>query len=334
MRKHFLILMLLTLLPFAGFAANITVTPGNASKMYGDADPETAQGHLGWFSFTGGTATAEQIAPKLPFLRLEQGEALGGYSYTFDGDGVVGTDNIVVTGQALFTIKQKTLASFTDADNNRITISVKPGRESAFVYNGQQVKPTAEDIVITVDQALVDRELTPGTDFVVKDWGANDAVGPGTITITGKGNYKGDLELPITITCPQLSTLGTPEYYGEALIYKAAPWEPLVGAFRFGNATDGYTTTGFEIKPGSYENNINAGTASVTLVGDNAQYSGEVTATFPIGQLAVSELTPFVAELGANPKYNGEAQAPVFNNLTVGGKVLVNSSEQSWNKCR
>ena len=331
MRKHFLLLFLLTLLPLAGFADNITVTPGNASKMYGDADPETADGHLGWFTFTGGTATAAQIAPNLPFLRLQQGEALGGYTYTFDGDGSVGEDNIVVTGQALFTIKQKTLDSFTGADNNKITISVKTGHASAFVYNGQQVKPTAEDFVITVDHAIdqFDGELTPDVDFVIKDYGANNAVGEGSITITGKGNYKGDLVMAIQITCPQLSTLGTPEYYGDALTYKAAAWEPLATAFRFGNATDGYITEGFSIKPNSYQDNVNAGTASVTLVGNDVLYSGEVEATFPIGKLAVGELAPFVVTLGANPKYNGEAQAPVFATLTVGGKALVNNDNHT-----
>ena len=330
MRKHFLILMLMALLPLAGFAAdNIVVTPGNASKEYGTADPATAAGHPGWFSFTGGSGqSAADIAPELPFLRIQQGEALGAYTYTFDGDGEVGGDPIVVTGTGLLTIKPKDLAHFTtNDDNNKITLTVKPGHESAFVYNEEQVKPTAADFVITVDHAIdqFDGELTPDVDFVIKEYGANNAVGAGTITITGKGNYKGEWEFPITITCPQLSTLGTPEYYGDPLTYNGAAQTP--NQFRFGNATDGYITAGFQVKDLTYQNNTNAGTASVTLVGDNALYSGEVTATFEIGKLAVDN--NFVKELGANPKYNGVAQAPVFTTLTVAGLPLVNDENHT-----
>ena len=39
MRKHFLILMLLTLLPLAGFATDYEVVLYNASKTFGDLDP-------------------------------------------------------------------------------------------------------------------------------------------------------------------------------------------------------------------------------------------------------------------------------------------------------
>ena len=45
MRKHFLILMLLTLLPFTAWA-DIVVTPGVYSKTYGDGDPAVSQKHI------------------------------------------------------------------------------------------------------------------------------------------------------------------------------------------------------------------------------------------------------------------------------------------------
>ena len=320
--------MLMALLPLAGFADNIVVTPGNASKEYGTADPATAVGHPGWFSFTGGTSTAAEIAPNLPFMRIQYGEALGGYTYTFDGDGEVGGNSIVVTGTGLFTIKPKDLNNFTGVDNNKITFKMKEGREEQFILVGTDpVHPTAEDFVITVDHAVdaFDGELVEGTDFVIKEYGANNTIGAtaGTITITGKGNYKGDLQFEFAILCPLLSSLGTPSYYGEALTYNGAAQEPAATAFKFGEVT-----TGFNIKADSYENNINAGTASVILVGDDVHYSGEVTATFPIAKLAVSNTYPF-SYTAENVTYNGVAQAPTFTALKVGTLNLVNNENHT-----
>ena len=53
MRKHFLILMLLTLLPLAGFADNITILPANLQYTWGVDQIPTVQGN----------ATADMVAP-------------------------------------------------------------------------------------------------------------------------------------------------------------------------------------------------------------------------------------------------------------------------------
>ena len=314
MRKHFLILMLMALLPLAGFADNIVVTPGNASKEYGTADPATAAGHPGWFSFTGGggAVDADDIAPNLPFLRIQQGEALGGYTYTFDGDGEVNNTPIVVTGTGLLTIKPKDLNHFTtDVDNNKITFSMKPGHEAQFIYAGERVKPSADDFVLTVDHAVdeFDGDLTPNVDFVVTDWGGNNGVGDGTITITGKGNYKGELTIHFDILCPLLPSLGTPTYIGDPLVYDGTPKEPTAADFKFGDVTSGFVIQ-------SYDNNVNAGNATVVLAGDGTHYSGTVTTTVSIAQQAVNN--NFSYHIPAHAVYNGTEQAPVFDQLKVG----------------
>ena len=68
MRKHFLILMLLALLPLASFAGDITILPANLQYYWGDANIPTVQG----------TAKANMIAPvgDLPVsARTEDGGA-------------------------------------------------------------------------------------------------------------------------------------------------------------------------------------------------------------------------------------------------------------------
>ena len=341
-------LMLLALLPFSAFADNIKITPMNASKTYGDADPTIAKSTWFDWSITRGTLPSgvnvssdtqgdeHAINQQLHFLRVTQGEAQGSYVYTFEDeaqvtDGSSSVHNLLIQGTGQFTIKRKSLTDgFDDSDDNKITFALKAGHEQ-YVSGTTQLKPTAADFDITVDLAVnsLDGNLVEGTDFVITGYGSNNTVGAeaGEIYIEGRGNYSGTTTLKFEIKGVNIATVGTPSYstasedvlvFGGLTDFK----QPTADKFTLGTLTAG---TDFQIKTGSYQNNNKAGDATVILEGING-YSGEVEATFPIQKLAVNTTTaPFAFTLGAAPVYNGASQKPNFATLTVGGVDVAES---------
>lgn len=263
---------------------------------------------------------ASTIAAALKFYRVTDGEDVGTYHYSYEPT-TIGADNIIINGEGLFTIKRKALDSFNGADNNKITLALN--NPVYFINSSTQLKPTAADITISVDLAAnsQDGALVAGTDFEITNYGANNSIGAtaGTITIEGKGNYSGTLDLDFEIKGVNLATQAAPSYTGAALVYNGAAQEPAAADFTITGLTAG---THYKVKAGSYQNNTKAGTASVVLEGIG-NYSGEVTATFPIAKLAVNETTaPFTFTLGAAPEFTGSAVGPNFTSLTVGGVAL------------
>ena len=97
--------MLLALLPLAGWAAEhtITVTPYVVSKAYGTADPGTAEAFPATkFKLVdaGGSGFADEAAVSaaniLKMVRLENGETVGTYAYTFQETVTKGDDTYTI----------------------------------------------------------------------------------------------------------------------------------------------------------------------------------------------------------------------------------------------
>ena len=333
MRKHFLLLFLLTLLPLAGFADEyqLSVTTNNASKTYGEADPINAlkltsedvwTARSTWFTanltsypwattgldLSGVTDAAAILAAQqkslgynLKFMRTKQGETVGSYTYMFQDENYLtnGTDivYIIANDEAKFTINRKPLDSFTGVANNKITLKIKDGHEQ---YVGTTKKtPTAADFDITVDLEVnsLDGTLVEGTDFRIVNYGTNMSVGDqaGEIEIEGLGNYSGTVTLKFPILAADISTLGEATYVGTELVFNNTAKTPSATDFKFGNVT-----TGFSIKANAYgagkdyKDNINAGTGYVTLVGNGTDFSGEVEVGFPIAKAEFTNTTAIV----------------------------------------
>ena len=320
--------MLMALLPLSTFAENITITPMNSSKTYGDADPtEPGDVQKTWFTTSGlpSGVSQENVANALTWYRVTDGENVGTYRYSYEDDATVSTHNLLINGDGQFTIKRRHLKDdFDGTENKVITLELS---EPVYLVNGDtQLKPKFK---ITVDLAVssVSGDLVEGTDYVITAYGANNTIGPtaGSITIEGKGNYTGSRTLTFEIKGVNIATLAAPQYIGSALTYDATAKTPAATDFKIGDLTP---ETHFQIKSGSYVNNVNAGTASVTLQGIG-DYSGEVVANFTIGKLAVGNPSTFAFSLGTAPKYNGAERAPVLTSATVGGKTLA-ATDYEW----
>ena len=324
MRKHFLILMLLTLLPLAGFATDYEVVLYNASKTFGDLDPTHPAAN--WFKVDP-TGDKADLKNGLLFMRASgtgnQGEDAATYRYTLEQDPAYDTHSFMVNGDAAFTIKPRTMES----TSTWITFELKNQKfksETAFEL-------TPEDFVIKVTLPIYGSqpvELTAGEDFTISAQGDNAGVSganAGSITIKGKGNYAGSKTFNYDIKGTDISTLPAAVYNGPALTYKGAAYTTADTQFANANfSITGYTAgTHFKVKAGSIEKGLHAGSLTVKLEGiESAGFSGIQTVTIPIKKYVVPANGLTYAP-GTAPQYTGSALAPV-GTFKVTGTELPN----------
>lgn len=142
---------------------------------YGDEAPapvpaSTTNGTAGvTYTYAGRDGTTYDAAPT----------QVGSYTVTAH---FAATENATeCTATANFTVKPKGLV----ADDFTLSLAKKP---TEFTYNGSEQKPT-----------VFGRNLAEGTDYTVQYPEASTNAGSYTVTVTGKGNYTGTVELSYTI---------------------------------------------------------------------------------------------------------------------------------------
>ena len=329
MRKHFLLLFLMALLPLAGFAEDYEVVLYNASKTYGDLDPTNPA--ASWFKVTP-AGDKSTLRTQLDFMRASgsenQGENVGNYRFTVEQNATAATNgnSFMVDGDGAYSIKAKALSSFDGTLGNNITLTLL--NEQFYVNSTTAVKPSMSDIKIHVDLANndLDADLT-SEDFEIVSWGDNNVVGmghpesaPGAddavdnyIVIKGKGNYTGTLRLYFEISGTDIASLGkTPTYDGAPLTFDGNAKTPDVSKFVITGLNH---TTDFILDPNGYgtgvmyKDNINAGIAYVKIKG-TGNYSGTIEASFNIAQKEVAA-NGIIYTAGTAPQYTGTALAPV-----------------------
>ena len=168
--------------------------------------------------------------------------------------------NVTKTAKQSITVKPKALTA-----NMVQSIASQP-------YTGSAIEPT-----VTVKDGR--KTLNAGTDYTVtyKD---NTNVGTATATVTGTGNYTGSVETKFNITAKALTASMVQDIAAQT--YTGSPIVPEL------TVKDGETAlskdTDYTVK---YQNNLNAGTATVTLTG-KGNYSDSVSKTFTIKQKDVT----------------------------------------------
>lgn len=139
--------------------------------------------------------------------------------------------------------------------------------QTMYTYDGTQKKPG-----VTV---ILNNQTLNANDYTVT-YGTNINAGAGTITVTGKGNYKDSRQVTFTIAKASFAkaavTLGKTTYTYNGKAQKPSVKVVLAGK-TLKSGTD-YTVV--------YKNNINAGKAVVTITSKMGNYSGTVTKNFTI----------------------------------------------------
>ncbi len=257
------------------------------------------------------TYTGKEIKPAVTVVLKDQTLTTDDYTVTYEKNIEVGTATVTVTGKGNykgtvtknFTIKA---APVTTEDIKAATITLAGG--DTHTYTGKEIKPA-----VTVK--LGTKTLTKDTDYTVT-YKNNTAVGTATVTVTGKGKYTGTATKNFTIkaaTTPVVAkdlkdavlTLSQTSY-----VYDGKKKTPAVtvklGTKTLKKDTD-YTV--------AYTNNINAGTATVTVKAKGTAYKGTKTITFKITKKDIKKAV--ITLKTTKYTYNGKQKKPAVTKVTL-----------------
>ena len=170
------------------------------------------------------------------------------------------------------------------------TFTVEPREiEAKDVAFDKELTYTGNELTQTVTVTVNGKTLTVGTDYTVSDLTGTE---PGSypVTVAGTGNYTGTVTKSFEIAKADISSAEI-TYDAGPYGYTGKEWKPEV-AVSFNDAaltadTD-YTV--------SYENNINAGTATVTVTG-KGNFTGTASKTFTINKAGLTLNPCTISEL-------------------------------------
>ena len=220
------------------------------------------------------------------------------YTVSYSNNKNVGTATISITGIGDYTGTITKNFNIVARDISDTTIGSIPNQ----TYTGNSISALP---VITYNGAT----LTKGTDYTLT-YSNNVNVGTGTVTITGKGNFKGTTSKTFSISARAMSDTSVANISSQT--YTGNGISPLP-TITYNNKTlkkdTDYTL--------SYSNNINAGTATITITG-KGNFTGTTSKTFSISARAMSDTS--VANISSQT-YTGNVISPLptitYNNKTL-----------------
>ena len=199
-----------------------------------------------------------------------------------DKDFTVEYGENVNAGLGTFTVKGQ--GNYTDELTGSFTISpaeianatVKPLAMQA--YTGDPITPVPEVVFQGAD-------LEAGTDFTLA-YNHNIEVGTAEITISGTGNFSGTTTATFEIVDKTDIAQATAEEI-TGCVYNAAPHEPVPELSYNGQAL----VEGVDFEVIRYQDNVDAGTAKVTVLGIGDNFIGEKTIEFEIDLASLNDAT-------------------------------------------
>ncbi len=202
------------------------------------------------------------------------------------------SESTIYTAEATFTVEPREIEAKNVAFDKELT------------YTGNELTQT---VTVTVNG----KTLTVGTDYTVSDLTGTE---PGSypVTVTGTGNYTGEVTKSFTISKAQISSAAI-TYDAGPYGYTGKEWKPEV-TVSFNSAT---LTAGNDYTV-SYENNINAGTAKIIITGIGDHFTGLTEKTFTINSAEISGCT--FAPI-ADVTYNTKAHTPEVT-VAISGRTL------------
>ncbi len=255
------------------------------------------------------TAVTYTGSEQTPAVTVKDGEKTlvldTDYSVAYSNNVNAGTADVTVTGKGnysgtksvTFTINPKSASDFTVSDIAAVT------------YTGSEQTPA-----VTVKDG--EQTLVLDTDYSVA-YSNNVNAGTADVTVTGKGNYSGTKSVTFTINPKSASDFTVSDI--AAVTYTGFEQTPAV------TVKDGEKTlvldTDYSV---AYSNNVNAGTATVTVTG-KGNYSGTKSVTFTINTKSASDFT--VSDIAA-VTYTGSEQTPAVT-VKDGEKTLVLDTDYS-----
>ena len=218
------------------------------------------------------------------------------YTVSFKDNVKIGTATAIITGKGNFEGTKE--ITFKITEPSEITV----GSIADQTYTGSALTPK----VVVKEGSKV---LTKNVDYTVS-YSNNIKVGTASVKITGKGSYKGSYTVNFKILPCAISKAGIRKIIDQR--YNGNELKPSVSlTYKYKTLKKG---TDYTV---SYSNNINAGTATVTITGIGS-YEGTASTTFQIKPRSLREVT---ARKISTQEYTGQEITPKLN-LTYKGKTL------------
>jgi len=225
------------------------------------------------------------------------------YSLTYDNNVEAGIATVTVAGKGSYvgrlTRNFNIVAQAAGIDLSQVTVDPIASQS----YTGKAITPA-----VTVRYGS--KTLAAGTDYTAS-YKDNVNVGTATVTLTGKGAYKGSKTVKFSITAPNLANATIAAISEQAYTGKAVMPSLTV---KLGGKTLAAGTDYFVV----YRNNVKRGTATVLVTG-MGNYVGSKTASFKIGTGDLSKAT--IASI-ADQAYTGKAVTPTPA-VQLNGQTLV-----------
>ena len=229
------------------------------------------------------------------------------YKYTVTNNISAGTATVTVTGLGNY---GSTSTQTFKINAKSLTSSMVKLNQTSFDYDGKEKKA---DVTVTDGT----KTLVNGTDYTLT-YNDNTDAGAATVTVKGKGNYKGSISKSYSIKARQMS--GCYPFIAQNLCYyTGSELRPAV-VVRYGG-TVLVEGTDYTLK---YINNINVGTATCEITG-KGNYAGTTTANFRI-QYKFDESHATVTLKNNIYNYTGSEIEPEMT-VKYGSKVLTKDTD-------
>lgn len=189
------------------------------------------------------------------------------YEVTYENNIETGTATVIVTGKGNFEGTITKTFRIVDKEITSIELS-----ETEFEYTGNSIEPT---IIVKSDNDVIDIN---NYEIVYTN---NTNVGTATITVIGKGLYGGQLTKTFSIIPTNITAI---ELENDIFIYDGTEKKPNIEVKKEDTVigSDNYTV--------KYSNNVNAGTATVTVTA-KGNYDSTLTKTFIINPANITSVT-------------------------------------------
>ena len=266
------------------------------------------------------TYTGKQITPDVSTITI------AGQTFTKDKDYTVtyGENKNVGYGQITLTGNKQTCAGtrliefkINAANINRVCTVKGLVSGQKFAYTGSAIIPKIS--VIYRNITLVENE-----DYTIQYSSSNPVkAGSYVVVITGKGNYTDHIDLLYMITSVSIDS-ATVKYAEYDNIYNGSAKKPKVTSIV---TEDGTTITDLNAFDVTYTNNVDAGTATITVKpkSTNSNYTGTASTTFTIKKATLSNDTCTISTVSDQTFTENEIKPEPT--LTVDGRTLVKGTD-------
>lgn len=166
------------------------------------------------------------------------------------------------------------------------------------IYSQSALTP---EVIVPLDEYT---NLKESIDYTVR-YKDNVEIGTATVSVEGKGNYKGTIEKTFTIKAKSLKDVTVEAVPDQTYTGKAI--EPVVSVYDGAYSATLIKGTDYAV---TYKDNVNAGTATITIQGIGS-YEGTIEKTFEIKPIKLYGLNIEISNMDTCT-YTGEAQKPSF----------------------